>query len=202
PDLHEARAVDLREPEDRLSALCGDPLLIPHRRCLYIAGQEREAPPDSLHELGPERREGVGAPPEDVVARQVEMHPGPVPLVVRTVWEVVLPDGQDEVAELVDAHREADLEIDVRAFVGEIGHNDRRVADEPDDLALEEPTLVVLVDAPRVEAALRDRWDDRVGADPLELLVPDLDDDEALARGHVRRDVHRVGPCGGSAEEA
>src|SRR5256885_11022798 len=71
-------------------------------------------------------------------------------------------------------------------FAGEIGHNDRRVADEPDDLALEEPALVVLVDAPRVEAALRDRRDDRVGAGSLELLVPDLDDDEALARGHVR----------------
>src|SRR5712691_11762954 len=98
---------------------------------------------------------------------------------------MILADSQDEVAELVDAHREADLEIDVRAFVGEIGHNDLRIADEPDDLALEEPALVVLVDAPRVEAALRDCGDDRVGADPLELLVTDLDDDETLGRGHA-----------------
>lgn len=95
---------------------------------------------------------------------------------------VVRPRGEDEVLLLAETHRVPDLQVAVRALVGEVGDDNLRALDEADDLAFEQVALVVTVHALGVQPRVLDRGHKRFVANHLHRGVAELHDEKSV--GH------------------
>lgn len=119
-------------------------------------------------------------PPEYVIARKIKMDLWPTGLVVRALRKVILPNCQNQVAKFVDAHRIPNFEIHIWSLVCEVGDEDVRFLNESHDLALQQSSLIVTIDATRFEATRTNGGKDGCSAQLLQFIASDLDNDESL----------------------
>ena len=85
---------------------------------------------------------------------------------------------------LVHAHCVADFKIAVRPFIGQICNDDVRLFNERDNLALEQTSLIVLVNAPWVKTTSLHGRHYGLLAHLIKFRITDLHNDERLAYGN------------------